>query len=333
VPHRPPTIIDVAARAGVSKSLVSMVMRDDPGVSAARRAAVLAAAEELGYRPNRAAAILAGTRTRTVGIVVDDFRNPWFVPMLDGVRAALAPHGLRLTLADTQANAHLGTSPLDDLLALRVDGVLLAAEGVADSVVPPDTPVVVAGERVTVPAGLDVVASDEAAGGRLATDHLLALGHRHIVHVTGSGGPAAARRAAAVERMVASGSAPLVYGGGPTAESTGYEGTRRALAEHPETTAVFAANDVMAMGAIAAVRDAGLRVPEDVSVVGNDETPLASSPLLRLTTVDPHNDEVGRLAADRLVALLGVPASGTSPMRTLVTPSLVVRSTTAPPRL
>ena len=328
---RPPTIIDVAARAGVSKSLVSMVLRDDPGVSEARRSAVLTAAAELGYRPNRAAAILAGTRTRTIGVVVDDFRNPWFVPMLDGVREALAPHGLRLTLADTRANAHLGSSPFDDLVSLRVDGVLLAAEGVPDLVVPADVPVVVAGERADVPAGLDVVASDEAAGGRLAADHLVGLGHRRIVHVTGSGGPAAVRRAATVAQLVAAGVEPLVFGDGPTSERTGYEGTRRALEAHPDVTAVFAANDVMAMGAIAAVHEAGLRVPQDVSVVGNDETPLASSPLLRLTTVDPHNDEVGRLAAARLVARIGA-TRAPEPTRTLVPPSLVVRSTTAPPR-
>lgn len=327
---RPPTIIDVAARAGVSKSLVSMVMRDDPGVSETRRSAVLAAATELGYRPNRAAAILAGTRTRTVGVVVDDFRNPWYVPMLDGVREALAPHGLRLTLADTRANAHLGSSPFDDLVSLRVDGVVLAAEGFPDLVVPADTPVIVAGQRADLPGGLDVVASDEAVGARLATNHLLELGHRHIVHVSGSGGPAAVRREATVTRLVASGIEPLVYGDGPTSELAGYEAARRAFAEHPSTTAVFAANDVMAMGAIAAVREAGLRVPEDVSVVGNDETPLAASPLLRLTTVDPHNDEVGRLAANRLVELIGA-AERPAPTRVLVPPSLVVRSTTAPP--
>ena len=328
---RPPTIIDVATRAGVSKSLVSMVMRDDPGVSDARRSAVLAAAAELGYRPNRAAAILAGTRTRTIGVVVDDFRNPWYVPMLDGVREALAPHGLRLTLADTRANAHLDSSPFDDLVSLRVDGVVLAAEGFPDLVVPADTPVVVAGERTEVPRGLDVVASDEAAGGRLAADHLIGLGHRRIVHVTGSGGPAAVRRAATVARMAESGIEPLVVGAGPTSEQTGYQATRRALEERPDLTAVFAANDVMAMGAIAAVLEAGLRVPEDVSVVGNDETPLAASPLLRLTTVDPHNDEVGRLAAARLVELIGA-AERPEPTRALVPPSLVVRSTTAPPR-
>ena len=329
--RRPPTIIDVAARAGVSKSLVSMVLRDDPGVSDARRAAVLAAAAELGYRPNRAAAILAGTRTRTIGVVVDDFRNPWYVPMLDGIRAALAPHGLRLTLADTTANAHLSTTPFDDLVSLRVDGIVLAAESSVDLHVPDDTPVVVAGDRAAVPSGLDVVASDESAGGRMATEHLVTLGHRAIAHLTGTGGPAAVRRAAAVRRMVESGIPPLVFGDGPTSEQAGHDAARVALAEHPGLTALFAANDVMAMGAIAAVQHAGLRVPQDVSVIGNDESPLASSPLLQLTTVDPHNDEVGRLAAERLVALIGV-VPRPAPDRTLVAPSLVVRSTTAPPR-
>ncbi|WNY35046.1 substrate-binding domain-containing protein [Curtobacterium flaccumfaciens] len=96
---------------------------------------------------------------------------------------------------------------------------------------------------------------------------------------------------------------------------------------------MFAANDVMAMGAIAAVQEAGLRVPQDVSVIGNDETPLAASPLLRLTTVDPHNDEVGRLAAARLVERIGAAAGAPAgPIRTLVPPTLVVRSTTGPPR-
>lgn len=329
--RRPPTIIDVAARAGVSKSLVSMVLRDDPGVSDARRAAVLAAADELGYRPNRAAAILAGTRTRTVGIVIDDFRNPWYVPLLDGVRTALEPHGLRLTLADTFANAHLGSSPFDDLVSLRVDGVVMAAESSPDLVVPADTPVVVAGERALAPSGVDVVASDEAAGGRLATDHLITLGHRDLVHLSGTGGPAAARRAAAVERMVAAGIAPRVFGDGPTSEQAGYRAARAALEAHPDTTAVFAANDVMAMGAIAAVQQRGLRVPQDVSVIGHDESPLASSPLLQLTTVDPHSEEVGRLAADRLVSLIGV-TPRPEPTHALVSPSLVVRHTTAPPR-
>lgn len=329
--RRPPTIIDVAARAGVSKSLVSMVMRGDPGVSGPRRAAVLAAATDLGYRPNRAAAILAGTRTHTVGVVIDDFRNPWYVPMLDGIRAALEPHGLRLTLADTTANAHLAPSPFDDLVSLRVDGVVLAAESSADLEVPADVPVVVAGVRALAPGGVDVVASDEAAGARLATEHLLALGHRSVAHLSGTGGSAAARRDATMTRLVAAGIDPVVVGTGDTSDQAGYALTRELLVNRPSVTGVLAANDVMAMGAIAAVRALGLRVPEDVSVIGHDETPLAASPLVDLTTVDPHNAEVGRLAALRLVSLIGVVGRPT-PEVTRVPPTLVVRSTTAPPR-
>ncbi|WP_083403858.1 LacI family DNA-binding transcriptional regulator [Curtobacterium sp. MCBA15_001] len=329
--RRLPTIIDVAARAGVSKSLVSMVMRDDPGVSGPRRAAVLAAAADLGYRPNRAAAILAGTRTRTIGVVIDDFRNPWYVPMLDGIRSALEPHGLRLTLADTTANAHLASSPFDDLVSLRVDGVVLAAESSDDLEVPVDIPVVVAGVRALAPHGVDVVASDEAAGARAATEHLLALGHRSVAHLSGTGGSAAARRDATVSTLVAAGIAPVVVGTGDTSEQAGYALTTALLRDRPGVTGVFAANDVMAMGAIAAVRASGLRVPEDVSVIGHDETPLAGSPLVDLTTIDPHNDEVGRLAALRLVSLIGA-TERPAPDVTLVSPTLVVRGTTAPPR-
>jgi len=338
VAERPPTIIDVAARAGVSKSLVSMVMRGDPGVSPGRRAAVLAAAAELGYRANRAAAILAGTRTGTVGVVVDDFRNPWYVPMLDGIRQVLAPRGLRLTLADGAANAHLGASPFDDLVSLRVDGVVLAAESPAGLVVPSGLPVVVAGERAVRPADTDVVASDEAAGGRLAVRHLVDLGHRRIAHLTGTGGSATARRVAAVAETARSGITAIVAGDGGTDEDAGHQAARAVLTAHPDVTAFFAANDVMAMGAMAAVLEAGLRVPEDVSVIGHDETPLASSPLVRLTTVDPHNDEVGRRAASRLLERFDAAAGRTdadqaapAPTRSLVEPTLVLRRTTAPP--
>jgi DNA-binding LacI/PurR family transcriptional regulator len=326
-----PTIIDVATLAGVSKSLVSMVMRDDPGVSDARRAAVLDAAASLGYRPNRAAAILAGTRTRTIGVVIEDFRNPWYIPMLDGIRSVLSAHGLRLTVVDTTSNAHLPTTPFDDLVSLRVDGVVIAAESAPDLVIPPDLPVVVAGVRAVAPDGVDTVAADEDAGGRLATDHLLDLGHRSVAYLNGTGGSAVVRRAAYESRMVASGSVPIVVGDGPTTERTGYLAAAAVLADHPEVTALFAANDVMAMGAIAAAHEAGRTVPGDLSVLGFDDSPLASSPLLRLTTVDPRSTDVGRVAATRLVELIDGTGERGAAVTTLLEPSLVVRATTAAP--
>lgn len=131
--------------------------------------------------------------------------------------------------------------------------------------------------------------------------------------------------------MVASRVTPVVVGDGPTAESAGYECTRRTLREHVGMTAVFAADDLMAMWVIAAVRDAGLLVSEGVSVIGHDELPLASSPLVRLTTVDPHSDQVGRRAAERLVARIERRAPDEDgPGASLVTPLLIDRSITAP---
>ena len=303
--QRQPTIIDVARRAGVSKSLVSMALRGDPGVSEARRAAVLDAAAQLGYRPNRAASILAGTRTDTVGVIVDDLRNPWYLPLLEGVREALVPHGLRLTLTDAAMNRHLGTDPVDDALSLRVDGLIMAAEALDPRGVPADLPLVVAGTRAQRPAGARVVAADEAAGARLALEHLRELEHRRIAHLTGTGGSARARREAAEAAAAEDPSMSLaVEGEGSPTEEAGYASALRLLRERPETTAILAANDVMAMGALAAARKLGLRVPEDLSVMGQDATPLAASPLLRLSTVDPHHDDVGRAAAEARVRMI-----------------------------
>jgi DNA-binding LacI/PurR family transcriptional regulator len=160
VTHRKPTIIDVARRAGVSKSLVSMALRGDPGVSQARREAVLDAAAQLGYRPNRAASILAGTRTDTGGVIVEDLRNPWSISLLEGIREALVPHGLRLTLTDAAMNRHLGAGPVDEALSLRVDGLIMAAEALDPRAVPAGLPLVVAGAAPAGPSSPPAPASE-----------------------------------------------------------------------------------------------------------------------------------------------------------------------------
>jgi DNA-binding LacI/PurR family transcriptional regulator len=332
--RRAPTIHDVAAAAGVSKSLVSMVLRGDPGVTPARRDRVLAAVRAIGYRPNRAAAILAGHRTQTVGVVLDDYRNLWYVSLLCGIQEALAPHGLRVTVADTTLNAHIRTTPFDDLVSLRVDGIVIATEPSAALVVPDRLPVVVAGERSVAVEGSDVVANDERIGGRLATEHLLALGHRRIGHLTGSGGAAAVRASAYRSTMAAAGLASVVRGDGGTTEADGYAAALDLFRDRPDVTAVFAANDTMAMGALGAARELGIRVPGDVSVIGYDDSPIAASPLLQLTTIDARSADVGRAAAEVLVRRLGeldgdVQADATA-TRTLLEPALVVRASTAP---
>ncbi|MEX5294497.1 LacI family DNA-binding transcriptional regulator [Kocuria sp. CPCC 205268] len=329
-PPRRPTIYDVARTAGVSKSLVSLVLRGSPSVSEARRAAVLAAVEELGYRPSQAAATLAGATTRTVGVVIDDYRNLWFVELLRGLQEGLAPHGLRIAVADHTLNAHVEAHPLDGFLSMRVDGLVIATEPTAAMRVPEGLPVVVAGHREGVVPGADVVATDDRLGARGATEHLVGLGHRRIGHLTGGGGAARLRAEGYAAAMTAAGLEPLVVAGhGATTEEDGYVAAVRLLDTAPGTTAVLAANDTMAMGALAAAGERGLRVPQDLSVVGYDDSPIASTHLLRLTTVDSRSAQIGAVAAERLMARIGGSPGAAPPL--LLAPELVVRGSTAAP--
>ncbi|MEA5456758.1 LacI family DNA-binding transcriptional regulator [Sinomonas sp. JGH33] len=329
-----PTIYDVASRAGVSKSLVSLVLRDEPHVSDARRQAVLEAIEELGYRPSRAASALASQQTRSVGVLIDDFRNPWFVELLAGLRSVLDPAGYTVSVADLQLEAASGRNPVDGFLAQHVDTLVLAAEPRAELLRNIPVPVVVAGVRELGPAVLpraDVVAGDDERGGELATRHLLDLGHRRIGHVTGRGGPAAHRRKGYERAMTAAGLRPLVVGAGKgTSEQDGRSGALELLDRVPPVTAIVAANDVMAVGALAALRERGLKAPADVAVVGYDNSPLAAYGYLALTSVDPHSREIGAEAARTLLARLENPDA---PRRyALIEPALATRPSTGPSR-
>jgi DNA-binding LacI/PurR family transcriptional regulator len=328
---RRPNIYDVASEAGVSKSLVSLVLRGAPGVSPTRRAAVEKAIERLNYRPSRAAATLAGNSSRTIGVVLDDYRNLWFVGLLAGLHEQLAPHGFRVAVADPSFNAHLDRTPVDGFMSLRVDGIVIATEPSEEMFSAVDVPVVIAGNRDLIVPGADIVANDDLAGGRLATEHLIGLGHRNIGHLTGSGGAASLRAQGYEESMRAHGLHPCTARGnqGLTTELDGYEASLKLLDEHPSLTAIFAANDTMGLGAAGAAQDRGRRIPEDLSVIGYDNSPLASAQLLRLTTIDGRNEEVGAAAAKALLDRMKDP---TAPVRTeLVPPELVARSSTAAP--
>jgi DNA-binding LacI/PurR family transcriptional regulator len=365
---KPATIYDVAARAGVSKSLVSLVLQRSPRVSEQRRAAVLAAIQELDYRPSTAAVSLAGTRSRTIGVVLDDFRNQWFVDLLTGLREALQDQGHRLVVADRFLNTGLDVSPVEGFLSMRVEGLVIAGEPDTDLAIPASTPVVVAGGRAAL-ARADTVANDDLAGGRMAAEHLIDLGHVRLGFVGGrsaasdarlegwraaidaasarAGGPAsngATGSSDVVGSSGAAGSSDVVGSSDVTdvtvvtgvavvlaadvTEETGFTGTHRLLDEHPEVTAVFAANDVTALGAMSAIADRGLRVPEDISVIGYDDTPIAASRYVGLTSIDDRSIDIGRRAGARLLERIADPAL--TPTEVLVEPRLVARRTTAP---
>lgn len=322
-----PTIYDVAQRAGVSKSLVSLVLQNAPQVSERRRRAVHDAIAELGYRPSSAATSLARSRTRSIGVAIDDFENLWFVDLLRGMRQVLDGSGHSVSVADRHLNAHVGRDPVDAFLSMQVEGIVLAME--IDETVPDfgGVPVVVAGARGDVPAGADFVANDDAEGARLATRHLLDLGHRRIGHLTGAGHIAELRRASHEATISAAGLTPVVTGTGRTTERDGYDATRTLLDSTPDVTAVFAANDVMLLGALAALRERQLAVPDDVSVVGYDNSPLAASHYLALTTVDDRSVDVGVHAAEAILARHEEPDR--APSQVLLSPTLVRRASTS----
>ncbi|MCW2131545.1 LacI family DNA-binding transcriptional regulator [Arthrobacter sp. VKM Ac-2550] len=324
-----PTIYDVAQRAGVSKSLVSLVLTGSPLVKPDKRVAVLAAIQELGYRPNRAASTLASRQTKSIGLVIDDYRNLWFVSLLNGMQSELESQGYRVAVADARADAGPGGGAVDRFLSMRVDGLVIAMEPLDSMLQATGTPTVVAGWRDRLPEGAEFIANDDEAGGRLAAEHLLELGHRRIGHLTGTGGAATHRRSGFSAACDSAGIGFRMQGEGHgTTEEDGYQAALALLADYPGATAIFAANDTMAVGALAAIKGRGLSVPHDISVIGYDNSPLAQSRYLDLTSIDGKSEEIGVLTAQALLARIDDPSR--KPQRTLVQPAAVIRGTTAP---
>ncbi|MFB9392339.1 LacI family DNA-binding transcriptional regulator [Streptomyces coeruleoprunus] len=328
-----PTIRTVAEHAGVSKSLVSLVLRGSEQVRPEKRQAVLDAMRELGYRPNAAARSLSEQRTRTVGVLLNDLRNPWFVDLLDGLNSLLHANGLQMLMADGRLNRRVGQGLTRPFLDLQVDGLVVvgtlpdeAALGAAAERIP----VVVAGAREPELPRVDVVANDDERGARLATEHLIRLGHRTIAHVAGYGAVGELRRRSFEATMRDHGLADgtLVEPSDMTEEG-GYRAAVRLLGGPRRPTAVFAVNDIASVGVLSAAEGLGLRVPQDLSVVGYDNTSLARLRHLWLTTVDNASHDVGRRAAQCLLDRFTEPDL---PGRVhLAAPALEVRGTTAAP--
>ena len=331
---KPPTIRDVAEQAGVSKSLVSLVLRGSGQVRPEKREAVLAAVRELGYRPNAAARSLSEQRTRTVGVLLHDLRNPWFVDLLDGLNPLLHDNGLHMLLADARLSRRTGQNLAGPFLDLGVDGLVVVGtlpDPAALGAVAELIPVVVAGAREPVPAGVDVVAGADEQGARLITEHLIGLGHRRIAHIAGYGAVGELRRRSFEATMRAHGLAgqALVEPCDMTEEG-GHRTAVRLLGRANRPTAVIAVNDIAAVGALSAAEELGLRVPHDLSVTGYDNTSIARLRHLWLTTVDNAGHEVGRRAARCLLDRFE--GRGGEGRVQLAAPSLEIRgTTTAPP--
>ena len=324
---------DVAREAGVSRALVSLVMRDLPNVSKARRRRVLEVAGRIGYRPNAMARGLASRRTRTVGVILDDLSNPFFAEIAGGVEELASELGYQLLLSAGGRMARRERAALSTLLEYRVDGVILvsprmrAADIVAAAA---EVPLVLVGRQVRG-ADADLVVIDERHGTDLVLEHLLGLGHERIAHVDGgrgAGGPQRrssylrgmrARRLGARARVIA----------GDFTEEAGAAAARQMLAESDLPTAVFAANDLVAAGLLGEFDRAGVGVPNEVSIVGYDNISIAHLAHVSLTTVDQPRSLMGRMALELLLDRIEHRRDN---LVRLIEPTLVVRSTTAAPR-
>ncbi|WP_331766210.1 LacI family DNA-binding transcriptional regulator [Embleya sp. NBC_00896] len=329
-----PTLEDVAARAGVSRSLVSLVMRGSPKVSETRRQAVLAAARELGYRPNLNARTLATGSSSTLGVMISDLHNPYFAEVVDGVEAAANDNDMDIILGTGGRRPAHERRSVERLLQFRPAGLLLLGPVVETSAIEEaasQVPTVLVARSVRA-GHVDTVNDDGATGSALAVEHLAALGHRHIVHVDGGAGSQslvrrrgyeqAMKRLALTRHMRV---VPSEY-----TDTGGAKAARALLGGDELPTAIVAANDFNAVGIIGELSEAGVRVPQDVSVIGYDNTHLAGLRHIGLTTINQPREEMGRLATETLLQRLR--GERTKAARHLLHPELVIRTSTGAPR-
>ncbi|MFI5914852.1 LacI family DNA-binding transcriptional regulator [Dactylosporangium sp. NPDC051541] len=333
--RRPPAMRDVAHLAGVSHQTVSRVVNDHPNVRSETRARVLAAMRALDYQPNVAARTLATNRSQTLGLVT--FDTTLFGPsfMVHAIERAAREAGYFVSIASArEPDVPQVREAIRRLREQAVEGIVtlapVAAAWTALRQEPLDVPIVGLGISSGEAEGVPMVAIDNAAGAAMATRHLLELGHATVHHVAGPANwPEARERQAgwraALEEAARPAPPPLA---GDWSAAAGYD-AGLALADRPEVTAVFCANDQMAIGVLRALHEAGRRVPRDVSVVGFDDVPEAPYLLPPLTTVRQDFAELGRHSLALLVAQISTGSRRGEQFRSA--PSLIVRSSTATP--
>lgn len=327
-----PTMQQVAERAGVSTALVSLVMRNAPNVSDHRRKRVLDAADELGYRPNVLARNLAARRTNTIGLVLNDLHNPYFAEITDGIEHAAEQAGQRILIGNGRHSPAGESSAVETFLEFRVDGVIVAGSLALDAVCTAarSTPMVVVG-RADELEHADTVHVDDALGAKHAVDHLVSIGHRRIAHIDGGDSAGAPERAHGyAEAMRSHGlEAHIRFAHGDFTEAGGAAAAHHLLDGGERPTAIFAGNDLSAVGAFDVMMDRGLSIPDDISLVGFDNTALAAMAHLALTTIDQPTFDLGAAALELL--LERVHHGRTESKRVIRRPDLVVRESTAPP--
>jgi LacI family transcriptional regulator len=332
------TIADVARHAGVSTAAVSKVLRNAYGVSAEMSERVQSAIAELGYRPHAAARGMRG-RSFTIGLVLDSIRNPFYGEILEGASDALASTGFQVLVGSAGLSSLQQSKLAEAMIDRAMDGLILVAPSMTRAqviAIAATVPVVVVGHHDTADE-YDSVVDDDIAGAALVVDHLVALGHRRIAHTSSTG---KGRWARPPERVRGDGYVQAMRRHGLTdqvliattfySEDGGYQAGHQLLggplSDRP--TAIFAGADIAAVGVLRAAHELGLRIPEDLSLAGYDNTTIASIAPVDLTSVDQAGHDMGRTAARLLCERMD---GRTRSVLVSSAPRLIVRGTTRPP--
>lgn len=330
------TIKDIAKIAGVSPSTVSRALNDSPLISEETRVRIRMIAEKLGYERNELARGLVKGASGALGLIVPDITNPFFAEIARGVSDVAHAQGYGVLLCTTEGDLAREAEYFRFLRRKRVDGLILSAVTADDpnlsELLRNSLPFVLVSRLVR---GLDApfVLGDDKMGARLAVEHLIGLGHRRIAFI---GGPANVQ--SSQDRMEGYQAVLREQGLKPRAgwavfadftQSAGYEVARKLLRSRLRPTAIFAANDMIALGVMEAAEDLGLSIPEDLSLVGYDDISYAALPRIQLTTVAQPTYEMGRIAAEYLLAKCA--GETEKKLQCVLPPRLIVRKTTAPP--
>lgn len=326
------SIKDIARAAGVSHSTVSRALGDSPLVKEATRERIKQLAKEMGYTPHALARSLVTRRTQTVGLVVTTIADPFVSEIVRGLEETGQNHGYTIILCNSNAEPRRELAAVKALREKRVDGIIVTASRIGDLYLPLledfGAPIVLINNQQT---GRYVysIGTDDLRGGQIATEHLLSLGHTRIGYiaapnnVNSSQARMSGYRAALESHGIAFD--PVLVADGDGRPAAAMEATARLLSQGENPTAIFCYNDMTAIGAMHALKQMGIRVPDDISIVGYDDIPIAEYLDPPLTTIRQQKYDMGCMAMDMLLRLLN---GATDVQDVTIEPTLVIRRST-----